>query len=372
MKRFLSALTALLLLLTIQFPALAARGISGSISLGHLRGANTQSEKAIAKKGSKGEKVKEIQQRLIDLGFLNDKADGSFGKNTMKAVEEFQKSQGLEITGEIFKVDYDALFAPEPTSTPEPTPEPTKAIDEYDFDMSFLNVESDYPKCFLAIGVTLPTGEHGSFLTDYYDFTKSVSAISDANEEWKYKKVPIEYLKGKETLTQIGDISYSGTVSYLIGETKEVTCSFSFRMADLFPEIYYDYDLIRAQKCWKEYLNYTSLTGKVSATLVGMYTPIKNEEYHYYVFTASNGINKTKVFAIMDSQSRITIAEYDGLTFYDNEIGGFGALASYKLSKSNEKIILLDQITGNYSIHWLSEFIRDVGTFFYLNETKVK
>lgn len=40
-----------------------------------------------------------LQQRLIDLGYLNDKADGEFGKNTANAVSAFQKACGFEQTG---------------------------------------------------------------------------------------------------------------------------------------------------------------------------------------------------------------------------------------------------------------------------------
>lgn len=50
-------------------------------------------------KGSKGDEVKALQQRLIDLYYLNDKADGIFGKKTQAAVEKFQAKNKLEETG---------------------------------------------------------------------------------------------------------------------------------------------------------------------------------------------------------------------------------------------------------------------------------
>ena len=52
------------------------------------------------KKGSKGQAVKDLQQRLTDLGFLNDKVDGSFGQNTATAVMSFCSQHGLYIQGE--------------------------------------------------------------------------------------------------------------------------------------------------------------------------------------------------------------------------------------------------------------------------------
>lgn len=52
------------------------------------------------KQGMEGETVKEMQQRLIELGFLGEgKADGDFGKGTLEAVKAFQKANGLIVDG---------------------------------------------------------------------------------------------------------------------------------------------------------------------------------------------------------------------------------------------------------------------------------
>ena len=53
------------------------------------------------KKGSKGEAVEEVQQWLIDLGYLNDVADGKFGKKTEAAVKAFQKTLGVKQDGKL-------------------------------------------------------------------------------------------------------------------------------------------------------------------------------------------------------------------------------------------------------------------------------
>lgn len=52
------------------------------------------------KKGSKGQAVKDLQQRLTDLGYLNDKIDGSLGLNTIVAIRSFQDQNGLNICNE--------------------------------------------------------------------------------------------------------------------------------------------------------------------------------------------------------------------------------------------------------------------------------
>ena len=51
------------------------------------------------KKGSTGEDVKKLQQALIDLGYLSDTADGTFGAKTQDAVTLFQSVNGLDADG---------------------------------------------------------------------------------------------------------------------------------------------------------------------------------------------------------------------------------------------------------------------------------
>ena len=48
---------------------------------------------------NKKTEVKELQQMLTDLGFLNDKVDGIFGAKTEKAVKALQKEHGLTVDG---------------------------------------------------------------------------------------------------------------------------------------------------------------------------------------------------------------------------------------------------------------------------------
>ncbi len=50
-------------------------------------------------KGSKGTKVKQLQNRLKTLGYISEAADGDFGNNTKKAVETFQRVANLTVNG---------------------------------------------------------------------------------------------------------------------------------------------------------------------------------------------------------------------------------------------------------------------------------
>ena len=48
------------------------------------------------KKGNKGDEVKDLQQKLIDLGLMTGTADGAFGKKTETAVKKLQKYWGKQ------------------------------------------------------------------------------------------------------------------------------------------------------------------------------------------------------------------------------------------------------------------------------------
>lgn len=49
--------------------------------------------------GARGDQVKQVQQKLIQYGYLQGSADGVFGKNTYDAVVWFQRKNGLKVDG---------------------------------------------------------------------------------------------------------------------------------------------------------------------------------------------------------------------------------------------------------------------------------
>lgn len=51
------------------------------------------------KNGSRGEDVKKLQQKLLDMGLLNDTVDGIYGNNTAAAVSAAEALLGMEQTG---------------------------------------------------------------------------------------------------------------------------------------------------------------------------------------------------------------------------------------------------------------------------------
>ncbi len=76
-------------------------------------------------RGDKGDRVAEVQSRLIELGYLKDVADGSFGGRTRKAVVAFQSAVKLPESGEVDEATtYTALMsenAPEANSEQKTT-----------------------------------------------------------------------------------------------------------------------------------------------------------------------------------------------------------------------------------------------------------
>ena len=86
----------------------------------------------------KNDDVVELQRMLIELKFLNDKADGIFGKKTEQAVKDYQKWARFEVTGIAYPQTINAvgssweeLTSPTAAPTAVPTAVPTEVPAEY-------------------------------------------------------------------------------------------------------------------------------------------------------------------------------------------------------------------------------------------------
>ena len=62
-------------------------------------------------KGAKGDDVQALQNQLIDLGYLEGKADGDFGSKTEQAIKDAQKNFGMQETGVADAAFQQRLFA---------------------------------------------------------------------------------------------------------------------------------------------------------------------------------------------------------------------------------------------------------------------
>ena len=91
------------------------------------------------KRGNKGSQVLQLQERLIELGYLKTTASGTYDANTISAVRSFQRKNGLTSNGtadvNTQKAIYSAAAVPaSATATPKvtatPAPTPTVAVPE--------------------------------------------------------------------------------------------------------------------------------------------------------------------------------------------------------------------------------------------------
>ncbi|MGI6172556.1 MAG: OB-fold protein [Christensenellales bacterium] len=83
-----------------------------------------EQEPIIAKRGDMSENASSVQKLLIKLGYLDGKADGSFGKKTETAVIKYQAANGMEQTGIVTQSVYDSMQE-DADSIPDPITYPT-------------------------------------------------------------------------------------------------------------------------------------------------------------------------------------------------------------------------------------------------------
>lgn len=88
----------------------------------------------LIRSGNAGENVKEIQLKLMELGFYSGEIDGQFGPSTKNSVMWFQSQHNLASDGIVGSESYKVLFGKNakkaiPTPSPSPTPDPNKAAE---------------------------------------------------------------------------------------------------------------------------------------------------------------------------------------------------------------------------------------------------
>ena len=68
-----------------------------------------QVETAALRQGSRGEDVKTVQSKLKRWGYYGGSVDGIYGAQTKKAVEQFQRKNGLTVDGVVGRQTFEAL-----------------------------------------------------------------------------------------------------------------------------------------------------------------------------------------------------------------------------------------------------------------------
>ena len=66
-------------------------------------------EAAVLKQGSRGDDVKTVQTKLKRWGYYSGNVDGIYGSQTRKAVEYFQRKNGLKVDGIVGRATFAAL-----------------------------------------------------------------------------------------------------------------------------------------------------------------------------------------------------------------------------------------------------------------------
>lgn len=85
-------------------------------------------EYTILRPGNEGKRVQEMQERLIELGFLEGEADGQYGPKTKEAVTAYQRRSGLKADGIAGKETLTRLYSADPMLTPTPPPSVIPAV----------------------------------------------------------------------------------------------------------------------------------------------------------------------------------------------------------------------------------------------------
>ena len=84
------------------------------------------------KKGSKGDAVKQLQERMQLLGYFDGPVSGNYQDKSAKAVRKIQEQNGMKATGQVDETTWNLIFnnpgivmpdqTPKPTPSPEPVP----------------------------------------------------------------------------------------------------------------------------------------------------------------------------------------------------------------------------------------------------------
>ena len=81
--------------------------------------------------GDRNQRVREMQARLIRLGYQSGYTDGIYGTKTKNAVSAFQKRAGIKATGIADEATQRALFKVNAPTAATPTPKPTATPDPF-------------------------------------------------------------------------------------------------------------------------------------------------------------------------------------------------------------------------------------------------
>lgn len=114
MKRKLAAVVLVMLLILTMYSSFAelSESVNSTISGIETPSLNDSEPFSMLQRGSKGENVRILQSKLIELGILQAQADGIFGPLCEEALKELERIMGWEETGAVESIDqFNAILA---------------------------------------------------------------------------------------------------------------------------------------------------------------------------------------------------------------------------------------------------------------------
>lgn len=176
------------------------------------------------RKNDSGENVAQLQEALIQLGYLTGKADGNYGASTVSAVKEFQKANGLTQDGTAGEETQKVLFSgkakekakatatatPKATATPAPDSEllkigskgsDVKALQNKLIELGYLSGKAD--------------GVYGS---------KTAAAVKAFQRD---SKLTADGVAGAKTISKLEGTSKTGTTTAATTTTTTTTTTSS-------------------------------------------------------------------------------------------------------------------------------------------------
>ncbi len=148
---------------------------------------------SVLKEGAKGDAVREMQKKLIHLGYLKGSADGDFGKATKDAVIAFQKANRITADGVVGLRTLEKLAVSKVTA--KPTPSPTPKISQN----TFLKVGSQNDEVKKLQGRLIDLGYLSGLATGKFDRATESAVIAFQDRNMSYS----DGIAGPETLKKV-------------------------------------------------------------------------------------------------------------------------------------------------------------------------
>lgn len=169
--------------------------------------------------GEAGRDIYTIQQRLIDLGYLNYRATGNFGDITQEAVRDFQTANNLPADGQIGSATMQLLFSDDaqrakmnPAFKSAVGRAYTGTVKEKGDLSSWDVISEEFPKGSTAVVTDYNTGE--TFTLRRTGGTNNAEVVTEtATDAEKFEYVFGGYSwEHRPVLVQIGGTQYAGSL----------------------------------------------------------------------------------------------------------------------------------------------------------------